>query len=53
MKIAELIAADALKPQLDRIRKSQQALKIKKAAIKAQRAQQQLRAAKAPATPLS
>jgi hypothetical protein len=51
MKIAELVSNDPLKSELDRNRKAQQALKVRKAKIKAQQAQQQLRAAKAPTAP--
>lgn len=51
MKIVELLAPDPLKPQLDRIKKSQQALRVRKATVKAQQAQQQLRAVKAPVKP--
>jgi hypothetical protein len=51
MKIAELVSNDPLKAELDRNKKSQQALKVRKAQIKTQQAQQQLRAAKAPTAP--
>lgn len=51
MKIAEILVADPFKPQLERIRKSQQALKVRKAAVKVQQAQQQLRTAQAPTKP--
>ena len=48
MKITEVVGSDPLKSELDRNRKAQQALKVRKAQIKAQQAQQQLRAAQAP-----
>jgi hypothetical protein len=51
MRIAEVVGSDPLKSELDRNRKAQQALKVRKAQIKAQVAQQQLRAAQAPAKP--
>ena len=51
MRIEELTASDPLKAQLDRNKKAQHALKVRKAQIKAQVAQQQLRAAQAPAKP--
>jgi hypothetical protein len=51
MRVAEVIGSDPLKSELDRNRKAQQVLKVRKAQIKAQQAQQQLRAAKAPAKP--
>ena len=53
MTIDEVTKPDPLKSELERNKKAEQALKVRKAAIKAQQAQQQLRAAKAPATPLS
>ncbi len=48
MTIEEVVGRDPLKSELDRNRKAQQALKVRKAQIKTQQAQQQLRAAKAP-----
>jgi hypothetical protein len=51
MKIAEVVGSDPLKSELERNRKAQQALKVRKAQIKAQVAQQQLRATKAPTAP--
>ena len=51
MKIAEVVGSDPLKSELDRNRKAQQALKVRKAQIKTQQAQQKLRAAKAPTAP--
>jgi len=51
MKIAEVVGNDPLKAELDRNKKAQQTLKVRKAQIKAQVAQQQLRAAKAPTAP--
>ncbi len=51
MKIVEVVSADPLKAQLERTKKAEQALRVRKAAIKAQQAQQQLRAAKAPTQP--
>lgn len=51
MKIAEVVGADPLKAELERNKKAERALKVRKAAIKAQQAQQQLRAAKAPTKP--
>lgn len=51
MTVDEVTKPDPLRAQLGRIKKSQQALKVRKAAIKTQQAQQQLRAAKAPAKP--
>lgn len=51
MKIAEVVGSDPLKSELERNRKAQQALRVRKAHIKAQVAQQQLRATKAPTAP--
>ncbi|WP_395664184.1 hypothetical protein [Aestuariivirga sp.] len=51
MTIDEVVGNDRLKSELERNRKAQQALKVRKAQIKAQVAQQQLRATKAPAKP--
>jgi hypothetical protein len=51
MKIAEMVSNDPLKSELEHNKKAQQALKVRKAQIKAQQAQQQLRAAKAPTAP--
>jgi len=51
MKISEVVGSDPLKSELERNRKAQQALKVRKAQIKAQVAQQQLRATKAPTAP--
>lgn len=51
MTIKEVVGNDPLKSELERNRKAQQALKVRKAQIKAQQAQQQLRAAQAPAKP--
>lgn len=51
MTIDEVTKPDPLKAQLERTKKAEQALKVRKAAIKTQQAQQQLRAAKAPAKP--
>jgi hypothetical protein len=51
MKVSEVVGNDPLKAELDRNKKSQQALKVRKAQIKAQVAQQQLHAAKAPTAP--
>lgn len=51
MKIAEIVGTDPLKAELERTKKAEKALKVRKATIKAQQAQQQLRAAKAPTTP--
>lgn len=51
MKIAQVVGSDPLKSELERNRKAQQALKVRKAQIKAQVAQQQLRATKAPTAP--
>ncbi len=51
MTIDEVVGNDRLKSELDRNRKAQQALKVRKAQIKAQQSQQQLRAAQAPAKP--
>jgi hypothetical protein len=48
MTIKELVGNDPLKSELDRNKKAQQALKVRKAQIKAQQTQQQLRATKAP-----
>jgi hypothetical protein len=48
MTIKEVVGSDPLKSELERNRKAQQALKVRKAAVKAQQAQQQLRAAQAP-----
>ena len=48
MTIKEVVGSDPLKSELERNRKAQQGLKVRKAQIKAQVAQQQLRAAKAP-----
>jgi hypothetical protein len=53
MRVSEVVGSDPLKSELDRNKKSQQALKVRKAQIKAQVAQQQLRAAAAPKPPLS
>lgn len=50
-ELAEVAGTDPLKAQLERTKKAEKALRVKKAAIKAQRAQQQLRAAKAPTKP--
>lgn len=47
MKIKEIIA-DPHNAELDRIKAQEKAVKVRKASIKAQQAQQQLRAAKAP-----
>jgi hypothetical protein len=43
MKIAELLAADPLKQQLDAVKRQERAVKLRKAAIKAQQAQKHLR----------
>lgn len=51
MKIAELVAADPFRTQLDSVKKREKALKVQKARVKAQQAQQQLRTAQAPAKP--
>ena len=51
MTIDEVTKPDPLKAELMRNKKAEKALKVRKAAIKAQVAQQQLRAAKAPAKP--
>ena len=51
MTIDEVVGSDPLKSELERNRKAQQALKVRKAQIKAQQAQQQLRAAQAPTAP--
>ena len=51
MTIKEVVGTDPLKAQLERTKKAEQALRVRKAAIKTQQAQQQLRAAKAPAKP--
>jgi hypothetical protein len=51
MKIAELVSNDPLRAELERSKKAQQALMVRKAQIKSQVAQQQLRAAKAPTKP--
>ena len=53
MTIDEVTNPDPLKSELERNKKAAQALKVKRMTIKAQQAQQQLRAAKAPAAPLS
>lgn len=47
MTIKEVVGSDPLKSELERNRKAQQTLKVRKAQIKAQQAQQQLRAAQA------
>lgn len=51
MTINEVIGTDPLKAQLDRTKRAERALKVRKAAIKTQQAQQQLRAAKSPVKP--
>lgn len=52
MKVCELLAeVDPLKAQLDLVQRKDRALKVQKARIKAQRAQQQLHAAQTPAKP--
>jgi hypothetical protein len=51
MTIDEVTTLDPLKAQLERTKKAEQALKVRKAAIKTQQAQQQLRATKAPTAP--
>ena len=51
MTIDEVIKPNPLKAQLERTKKAEQALRVRKAAIKTQVAQQQLRAVKAPAKP--
>jgi hypothetical protein len=43
MKVSEVVGNDPLKSELERNKKSQQALKVRKAAIKAQQAQNDLR----------
>jgi len=50
MTIDEVVGNDPLKSELERNGKAQQALKVRKAQIKAQQAQQQLRAVQAPKT---
>jgi hypothetical protein len=51
MTIEEVVGRDPLKSELDRNRKAQQTLKVRKAQIRTQQAQQQLRAVKAPTKP--
>ena len=51
MTIDEITKLDPLKAQLERTKKTERALNVRKATIKAQQAQQQLRAAKAPSKP--
>ena len=52
MTIDEVTAQrDTMNAKLNSVKRQQQALKVKKASLKAQQAQQQLRAARAPAAP--
>lgn len=51
MTVHEVVGNDPLKSELERTKKAQQALKVRKAQLKAQQAQQQLRAAQAPTAP--
>lgn len=51
MNIAELMAADPFKAQLDSVKKQEKALKVRKARVKAQQAQKQFHAAQAPTKP--
>ena len=51
MKFVEVVGTDPLKSELERNKKAAQALKVRKAAIRAQQAQQRLRAAVAPTKP--
>lgn len=51
MKIKE-VTVDPHNAELERIKTHEKALRVRKAGVKAQQAQQQLRAAKAPTKPL-
>ena len=52
MTIKELLAeTDPLRQQMDGVKRQEKALKVKKARINSQRAQQQLRVAQAPTKP--
>jgi hypothetical protein len=51
MTIVEVVKPDPLRQQLDGIKRQQAALKQRKLRVKSQQAQQQLRAAQAPAKP--
>lgn len=51
MKIVEVVKPDPFKAQMDGIKRKQQQLKVSKARVKAQQAQQQLRATQAPTKP--
>lgn len=52
MRIREILTElDLLRQQMDGVKRQEKATKIRKARIKAQHAQQQLRAAQAPAKP--
>ena len=52
MKISEVMAADPFTAQLDSVKNQEKALKVRKARVKAQKAQQQLHTAQAPTKPL-
>lgn len=51
MKITEIVGTQPYKAQMDAVKRQEKATKVRKARIKAQHAQQQLRAAQAPAKP--
>jgi len=51
MKIREILV-DPHHAELERIKAQEKAVKVRKASVKAQQAQQQLRATKAPTKPL-
>ncbi len=51
MTIAEIIAADPFKAQLNSVKRQEKSLKVRKARVKAQQAQRQLHTAQAPTKP--
>lgn len=51
MTIVELVGQDGWRAQMDAVKRKEKTLKVQKARIKAQQAQQQLHAAEAPEKP--